>query len=241
MSLIEFKDVNLSYENRRILSDLTFNVNQGDYLCIVGENGSGKSTLVKALLGMRKIDSGTIEFGDGLKRTEIGYMPQQTDIQRDFPATVREVVISGCQNSRGLRPFYNKQEKQRAAEAMEKLGVLKSAEKTYRNLSGGLQQRVLLARALCATKKLLLLDEPTTGLDPLITQEFYSLTRELFEDGITVVAVSHDIPSAMKTATKILHLHHKPMFFGTAEDYPKSDAGKIFAEISAGRGMGGKN
>ncbi len=234
MALIKCKDLKLAYDSKTVMSDLSFEVNDGDYLCIVGENGSGKSTLMKALLGLIKPAGGTIEFGDGLKQTEIGYLPQQNDIQKDFPASVYEVVISGTLNSRGIKPFYSGKEKQMAKKNMELLGITDFAKRSYQDLSGGQQQRVLLARAMCATKKLLLLDEPVTGLDPVVTAEMYKIIKELNEkEKITVIMISHDISASVEYATHILHLHHRPLFFGKTEDYLKSD-------ISA-RFIGGEN
>ena len=186
MSLIKTTNLTLSYENMTVIKDLNFEVSPGDYLCIVGENGSGKSTLVKALLGLKQPVGGLIEFGDGLRQNEIGYLPQQTNAQRDFPASVYEVVISGCLNSRGIRPFYTARERGIAAENMERLGISELKKRSYRELSGGQQQRVLLARALCATRKILLLDEPVTGLDPMVTVEFYGLISQINHDGVTV-------------------------------------------------------
>ena len=188
-----------------------------------------KSTLVKSLLGLKSVESGRILFGDGLKQNEIGYLPQQTDVQKDFPASVYEVVLSGRLNSRGLKPFYSREDRNQAYEKMEMLGIRELEKQCVRDLSGGQRQRVLLARALCATKKLLLLDEPVTGLDPIVTTEFYELIREINRgSGIAVVMVSHDIESAVKDATHILHLQEKVLFFGTAEDYRKSRVGRNF-------------
>ncbi len=171
MAQLTCQNLSLGYDGREILHDLSFEVNAGDYLCIVGENGSGKSTLMKTILGLQAPIRGRILTGDGLRPNEIGYLPQQTVVQRDFPASVREIVLSGCQSRCGLRPFYNRQEKRLAGENMEKLGLTALEKRCYRELSGGQQQRVLLARALCATQKLLLLDEPVSGLDPKVTAE----------------------------------------------------------------------
>ena len=168
MALIKCENVSIGYEGQMVVHDLNFEINQGDYLCIVGENGSGKSTLVKSLLGLKNVDKGKIVFGDGLKQTEIGYLPQQTDVKKDFPASVYEVVLSGRLNSRGMKPFYTAEDKKQAWEKMDMLGIRDLAKQCFRDLSGGQRQRVLLARALCATKKLLLLDEPVTGLDPIL-------------------------------------------------------------------------
>lgn len=228
MALLTCTDVSLSYENNIVLTDLSFAVNKTDYLCIVGENGSGKSTLIKALLSLKSPVKGRIILSDGLKKNEIGYLPQQNNAQTDFPASVWEVVLSGCLNSRGFRPFYSKKEKSKAFSNMIKLGIQELKNQTFRELSGGQQQRVLLARALCATTKLLLLDEPVSGLDPLATNEFYSLIKQINDDGITIVMVSHDIGSAVKYASHILHLQNRPIFFGKTSDYLNSPAGKQF-------------
>lgn len=229
MALIRCDNLSIAYEGRAVVRNLSFEVGRGDYLCIVGENGSGKSTLVKSLLGLKSPSGGRILLGDGLKQTEIGYLPQQTDIQRDFPASVYEVVLSGRLNSRGIRPFYTREDKRLAKEKMELLGIADLRRQCFRDLSGGQKQRVLLARALCATKKLLLLDEPVTGLDPLVTQEFYQLLVQIHrEAGIAVVMVSHDIESAVKYASHILHLQETALFFGTAAEYEKSRVGKRF-------------
>jgi len=228
MVLITCRNVSLSYENNIVLSDLSFSINRGDYLCVVGENGSGKSTLIKALLSLKSVSEGEISMGDGLLQKEIGYLPQQTSAQKDFPANVWEVVLSGCLNNRGLRPFYSANEKEIARSNMEKLSILDFKHRSYRELSGGQQQRVLLARALCATRKLILLDEPVAGLDPMVTNELYNLIKQINGEGITVIMVSHDIEGAVRYASHILHLHNKPLFFGTTAEYIKSDAGKRF-------------
>ena len=229
MALIKCENVSIGYEGQTVVRDLNFHIDSGDYLCIVGENGSGKSTLVKSLLGLKSVESGRILFGDGLKQNEIGYLPQQTDVQKDFPASVYEVVLSGRLNSRGLKPFYSREDRNQAYEKMEMLGIRELEKQCVRDLSGGQRQRVLLARALCATKKLLLLDEPVTGLDPIVTTEFYELIREINRgSGIAVVMVSHDIDSAVKDYPHILHLQEKVLFFGTAEDYRKSRVGRNF-------------
>ncbi len=227
MSMIEVNDLRLGYENRVIIEQLNFTVQTGDYLCIVGENGSGKSTLMKTLLGLQKPMGGSIVFGDGLKKNEIGYLPQQTAVQRDFPASVREIVLSGCQARCGWRPFYNKAEKQLAEKNIERMGMTAYAGRCYRELSGGQQQRVLLARALCATQKILLLDEPVAGLDPKVTAEMYELIDSLHQEGITIIMISHDIKAALCYADHILHIGRR-IFFGTKEDYQNSDFGRLF-------------
>ena len=207
MSQIICTDLALGYDGKTILSGLNFSIEKGDYLCIVGENGSGKSTLMKTLLSLQEPISGKIEFSDGLEKAEIGYLPQQTVVQRDFPASVWEIVLSGCQGRCGLRPFYNKEEKELAEKAMELMGITQFRKRCYRELSGGQQQRVLLARALCATQQILLLDEPVSGLDPKVTLEMYTLIEKLNkEDGITVIMISHDLTAALKYADKILHI-----------------------------------
>lgn len=228
MALITCRDVALGYDAGAVVSGLNFSVEAGAYLCIVGENGSGKSTLIKGLLHLKSPLSGTIEIGDGLRGNEIGYLPQQSAAQKDFPAGVLEVVLSGRQSARGLKPFYSKRDRQIAQENLERLGIENLKKRCYRELSGGQQQRVLLARALCATEKLLLLDEPVTGLDPLATQEFYDLLRALNAQGLTVIMVSHDVRSAALYATHIVHLETVQRFFGTIGDYRKSEWGRVF-------------
>ena len=196
MALIICNSLTLGYEFHAILEHLSFQVNTGDYLCIVGENGSGKSTLMRTVLGLQKPMAGTIEFGDGLKENEVGYLPQQTAIQKDFPATVWEIVLSGCQAHMGRHAFYGKAEKGLAAQNLERMGMTAFRKRCYRELSGGQQQRVLLARALCATRKLLLMDEPVSGLDPKVTTEMYELIEQLNRrDGVTIIMISHDILS----------------------------------------------
>ena len=224
----------VGYDGTSVLQDLNFEVFAGDYLCIVGENGSGKSTLMKTILGLQPPISGRILTGDGLRKNEIGYLPQQTVVQKDFPASVREIVLSGCQGRCGSRPFYNKEEKQLAADAMEKMQIAQLAKQCYRELSGGQQQRVLLARALCATRKMLLLDEPVSGLDPKVTAEMYALIEKLNrEDGITVIMISHDIAAAVRYASHILHIGDA-VFFGTKEEYRQSPQGRLFAAEKGG-------
>ncbi len=227
MTLLTVRNLSLGYGSSAIAEGLNFTVNEGDYLCIVGENGSGKSTLMKTLLHLQAPVAGEILIGDGLQKNEIGYLPQQTVVQKDFPASVQEIVLSGCQGRCGLRPFYSKEEKRLAKENMERMGIAYLAKKSYRKLSGGQQQRVLLARALCATQKVLLLDEPVSGLDPKVTAEMYSLIEELNKDGITIIMISHDISAAVRYASHILHIG-TTTFFGTREEYLESDAGKLF-------------
>ena len=229
MAIIECKDLCLAYDGRAVLEKVNFSLNAGDYLCIVGENGSGKSTLIKGLLGLKEPEGGSIVYGEGLKQTEIGYLPQQTQIQKDFPASVEEVVLSGCLNSLGRRLRYSKEDRERARFNMERMGIEDIAKSSYQALSGGQQQRVLLARALCATKRLLLLDEPVTGLDPIAAGEMYNLIKLVnLCDDISVIMVSHDIHEAVRYATHILHLGHTQLFFGTSAEYKESDAARRF-------------
>ncbi len=229
MAILDCRDLSFAYNGKIVLEGLNFSLSAGSYLCVVGENGSGKSTLIKGLLGLKAPDKGSITFGEGLTSTEIGYLPQQTQVQRDFPASVQEVVLSGCANSLGRRLHFGKAERERAMMNMERMGIEELANESYQQLSGGQQQRVLLARALCATKKLLLLDEPVTGLDPIATGEMYNLIKLVnLCDNITVIMVSHDIHEAVRYATHILHLGHKQLFFGTTAEYKSSDLGRRF-------------
>ena len=234
--LIKCEHVDLGYENQDAVINVNMEVCPGDYLCIVGENGSGKSTLIKGLLGLLKPSGGKLTVAEELKTTGIGYLPQQTAAQKDFPASVREVVLSGCLSRRGRRPFYSKTEKDIASANMEKLGITQLANQCYRELSGGQQQRVLIARALCATRELLILDEPITGLDPMAIQDFYSMIRKLNrEDKVAIIIVSHDLRNAVEEANKILHLQKQVLFYGPAHDYMNSKAaGHFFHEKEQG-------
>lgn len=229
MAQISCNKVSMSYEKKLVLEDISFDVYQGDYLCIIGENGSGKTTLMKGILGLMPLKSGSIAFGDGVKQNSIGYLSQQTIVQRDFPASVFEVVLSGCLNKRGLKPFYSSKEKKNAFDSIALLGIGGLENKSYRALSGGQQQRVLLARALCSTEKILLLDEPVAGLDPIVTSDLYNIIHKLNkENGVTIVMISHDINSALHNASKILHLSTHLEFFGQTSDYTVSQAGSRF-------------
>lgn len=219
MAQIICRDLAIGYEGKAIVQNINFSVNPGEYVCVIGENGAGKSTLIRTLLGLQKPISGKILFGDSLKENEIGYLPQQTAIQKDFPASVREIVLSGCQNRCGLRPFYNKKDKKYAKEMMEKLQISHLAGRCYRELSGGQQQRVLLARALCATQKILLLDEPVSGLDPQMTEDMYRLLAQINqEEKITVLMISHDIQGVITYASHIMQIG-KTIFYGSKEQY----------------------
>lgn len=231
MSQIKCTDVSLGYDGKVIAEKLSFSVTEGDYLCIVGENGAGKSTLLKTLLGLQNPLSGKIEFDDGIRLTEIGYLPQQAEHQKDFPATVEEIVLSGTLNSYKGRFWHSKVERALMEENIEKLGISDLKKHSYRRLSGGQKQRVLIARALCAAKKLLLLDEPATGLDPVATNEMYHMMMDLNKtENITVIMVSHDINAAARHAKHILHMGNGKVFFGTAEEYRHSEIGKAFLD-----------
>ena len=234
MAYLTVQNLSVGYDGHPVAEGISFTVSAGDYLCVVGENGSGKSTLMKTLLRLQEPLSGQILPGDGLRRNEIGYLPQKTAVQRDFPASVREIVRSGCQGRCGLRPFYNREEKALAEEAMERMGIAALAERCFRELSGGQQQRVLLARALCATRKLLLLDEPVAGLDPKATAELYELIASLNREGVAILMVSHDL-AAVDYASHILHIGDR-LFFGTREAYLESGAGDAWLAQRKGGG-----
>ena len=227
MSLLQAEDLTLGYDSRVIVERLNFKVEKGDYLCIVGNNGSGKTTLMRTILGLQEPLGGKITFGDGLKHNEIGYLPQQNEVQKDFPASVEEIVLSGCQGRLGLRPFYSSADKALARENMCKMGIEHLSKKSFFRISGGQKQRVLLARALCATRKVLLLDEPVSGLDPQGTSEMYELIDSLRKEGVTILMISHDIDAALSYASHILHIGAE-VFFGTKEEYLESKAGKKF-------------
>lgn len=230
MALINCKDVCLGYEGKVILQGVNFELQGGEYLFIIGENGTGKSTLTKGILKLKKPMYGEIKMGDGLKSSEIGYLPQQTVAQKDFPASVFEVVLSGRLNSLSFKPFYTRKDKMDALDKMRLMGIENLKNKCYNDLSGGQQQRVLLARALCATKKLILLDEPAAGLDPIVTGELYELIAKVNKEiGITVIMVSHDMDAMNKYASHVLHLSHKQLFYGSKEEYLNTKTGLLFA------------
>ncbi len=225
--VFEFKNVTLGYENRIVAKDLNFTVNQGDYLCIVGENGTGKSTLLKTMLRLIKPMAGKVEVD--IPGKGVGYLPQQTEAQKDFPASVWEVVLSGVLNGKHKMPFYTKSDKECAMHNMEKLGISHLKKSCYRELSGGQQQRTLLARALCATDGILILDEPVTGLDPAVSMEFYETISKLNkEENVTVIMVTHDINNALNYASHILHMEQNKDFFGTVEEYINSNISNMF-------------
>jgi len=223
---IECRDITLSYENKTVLSGLSFSVEEGDFLMIAGENGSGKSTLVKALLSLHPVKDGEIKFDSRIKKDEIGYLPQIHRDRPDFPATVYEVVLSGCGVGRFM-PFHTAADRKKAKEVMEKLNISDLRKKPFSELSGGQKQKTLLARALCAAKKLLLIDEPTTGLDPSARAELYDIIGALHREGMTVIMISHE-EEALKYAGKVLHLCCEPPFFGSVEEFKESEEYKHF-------------
>jgi len=227
MALLTVQDLTLGYEGHILAAHLSFSLEEGAYLCIVGENGSGKSTLMRTILGLQPPLGGQVLFREGLTGSHIGYLPQQTAIQRDFPASVEEIVLSGFEGRRGLRPFYSREEKVMARENMDRMGILPLRASCYRELSGGQQQRVLLARALCAARKMLLLDEPVSGLDPRAAGEMYDLLEGLNREGMALIMISHDMAAALTYASHILHLGQQ-IFFGTREAYCASDLGRRF-------------
>lgn len=233
---IKCKNLRLEYDRISVVENLSFSVAHGDFLCIVGSNGSGKSTLVKALLGLKKVSGGTIECTLG-KNGRIGYLPQQHDSKRDFPASVFEIVLSGCLNDRGFRPFYYlKSDKKRAESIMKSLGIYGMKNRSFRELSGGQQQRVLLCRAVCAADELIILDEPVAGLDPVATAEMYDTVKRINKQGMTVIMVSHDLSAAVTLASHILHLSDDKYFFGTTDEYLKSGLlDKLSGEKTGGK------
>lgn len=234
MSLISCRDASFAYDGAPAVRKLNFAVENGDYLCVVGENGAGKSTLVKGLLGLIKPASGSVEYGDGLRLDEVGYLPQQHAPRTDFPASVEEVVLSGCLNSLGRRPFYQKAHRDKMAHNLELMSATNLRKRKFSELSGGQQQRVLLARALCATSRLVLLDEPASGLDPEATVELYDRIDAVNDaDGIAVIMVSHDTQCAATRASHILHLSLDQLFFGTRQEYLATELGRSFLGVRA--------
>ncbi len=230
MALISAKDLTIGFSDLVLYRDLSFDISEGDYVFVIGENGTGKTTLMRTLLGLRKPLKGEV-VTDGLKLSEIGYLPQQTIVQRDFPASVKEIVLSGFVGRLGMNPFYSASQKKTALDAMKRFGVDSLASRCYRELSGGQQQRVLLARTLCAATKVLLMDEPVAGLDPFVTEEFYGLVEKLNREGMTIIMISHDIAAAKKYATHILHIKNEPSFTEKKE-YFASGRGNEFSIVS---------
>ena len=236
MTLMKGRNLVLGYEDQVVVSDLSFEVESGDYICIVGENGSGKSTFVKTVLSLVEPLKGRIEYLNGLRKNEIGYLPQQSAIQRDFPCSVMEVVLSGCRSRHKGIIGYTKEEKEKAVRTLESLEMDGFVRSSYQELSGGQQQRVLLSRALMATEKVLLLDEPVTGLDPRTSSGFYRLVDNLNRDGLTIMMVTHDIHPALNEADSILHFSHNGCFFGSRDEYFSSDVGRRFLEEAGHHG-----
>ena len=219
MKQIMCKNLSIGYSNNVLHKDINLSINKGSYVCIVGDNGAGKSTFIKTVLGLINPISGSVEMSNGLKPSDIGYLPQQTQVQKDFPASVYEVVLSGCLNKLGFRMFYNNAEKQLAKDMLEKLGITHLMKKSYSTLSGGQQQRVLLARALCATNKILLLDEPSAGLDAGTTREFYHLIKDLNDEGITIMMITHHIQDAIEYSNYILSVNKTGVEYMTTEKF----------------------
>ena len=228
MKLIELKKVNIGYGNKVVCKDINFTIEQGQYICVVGENGSGKSTMLKTILGLNKAVSGKITFNEEMCKG-IGYLPQQTEIQRDFPATVMEVIMSGFLGKMGFRPFYNKAEKEKASVVAKTLEIEDLIKKSFKELSGGQQQRVLLARALCATDNILVMDEPVNALDSKSVRKFYQLIKKLNkENGLTIIMVSHNLDSVISSASHIIYLKDKMEFAGTKEEFLNSEYAEQF-------------
>ena len=241
MAQIICHDVTLAYDGKPVVTELNFSVAAGEWIAIVGANGTGKSTLVRALLGLLTPESGSIALGEGLSMRDIGYLPQQTPVQMDFPASVTEIVLTGHLGRHGISPFYSRKERAEARTLLCELGLESLALASYRTLSGGQQQRVLLARALLAAKRMLLLDEPTASLDPVATQEFYALVRRLrTEKGVTVLMVTHDLSVLKCDVDRILHLGQTPPFFGTFSEYAESDAGRAYLASQREEERGGE-
>ena len=228
MNIIQCKKLSIGYGERIVCKDISLTIEDGQFVCIVGENGSGKSTFLKTLLGVNKPVSGKVVFENDFNKNRIGYLPQQSEAQRDFPATVKEVVLSGFLNSMGMRPFYSKQEKDKALKIMSELKIDNIIKKSFKELSGGQQQKVLLARALCATDNLIFLDEPTNALDVRSRKKFYSLISELNKSGMTIVMVSHNLDETIKYATNIIYIKDTLQFAGTKEDFVASEYAKLF-------------
>jgi len=227
MALITCDKACFAYEGRTVIRELNLTVERGEYLCVIGENGSGKSTLIKGLLGLLSPVHGRISYGDGLTRSEIGYLPQRTEVQNDFPASVWEVVSSGC---RGRSLFLSPGMRHTIQQNIDLLNIGNIRSRSFMELSGGQQQRALLARALCATRSLLLMDEPVAGLDPLVTREMYDIISMLHrERGLTIVMISHDIGAALSYATRILHMSQNGIFLGTPDEYRKTELGQAFS------------
>lgn len=228
MAIITTKDLTLAYDGADVVKNLNISIDKGDYLCIIGENGSGKSTLAKALLGLITPVCGKIEYNN-ITKNRIGYLPQQTNVQKDFPASVYEIVMSGFVGKTSFFPFYTKKQKQKADKIMKTLGIIDIKKSCYNELSGGQQQRILLSRALCGADNILVLDEPVANLDPVITNELYDILHTLNKnENYTIIMVSHDMHSVKKYATKVLHLAQNNYVFDSAENYINSSLASDF-------------
>jgi zinc transport system ATP-binding protein len=238
MSLITCKDVGFCYEGSLAVSGINCTIERGDYLCVVGENGSGKTTLIKGILGLLTPSEGKISFEEGFKPYDIGYLPQQSAIQRNFPASVFEVVLSGCLSRHGLSPLYTKSDRNAARQMLDLLDIGALEKTGYSELSGGQQQRVLLARALCSAPnglKVLILDEPMNGLDPHIKHELYETLDTLNKESLlAIVMVTHDIQTAVKHASHLLALDKSQEFFGTAHEFQHTQVGQELMRDSCG-------
>lgn len=226
MSQIICKDLSLGYDGYTVCEGLNLTIKKGDYICVVGDNGSGKTTFMRTLLSLRPALSGTITLGDGVTARDIGYLPQQSDYQKDFPASVEEVVLSGCTSRLGKKFFMGRSERLEAMQNMKMMNVYDLAKRSYRTLSGGQMQRVLLARALCAANKILILDEPVSGLDPHATADMYETIHHLNKHtGITIIMVTHDIENALRDATAVLKISKEPTFYRSVEEYRLANLG----------------
>ena len=219
MSLIEIRNLSLGYDKDIILKHVNLDIEENDFICIVGPNGSGKSTLVKGILGLIKPIKGKVKY-NGLKQNFIGYMPQETKVDANFPASVFEIVLSGTLNSEKYKMFYTKSQKETAMNNMKLLGIEKLKNKSFCDLSGGQRQKVLLARSLSATTKLLILDEPSNNLDSKSKSELYKTIIDLNKNhGITVIMITHDLDHDNLIGNKILSLRENDIFFGSVDEF----------------------
>ena len=217
-------NVSLGYEGRPVVENISFSLKKGENLCLVGANGSGKSTLIKGILGLIPAQRGQIDVKCGLNK--VSYLAQIHAVDRDFPATVREIVMSGTQVSARRLPFYTQKDRARAAEAMERLKISAFAGRRIGQLSVGQQQRVLLARAIARQPELLILDEPCSALDPEITAEMYGLFDQLKRElGLTMLISTHDWAYVRRAADRVLELGRQVEFIGTVEDWVAARGG----------------
>lgn len=218
-SLIEVKNLTLGYGSHVVLKNLNFKIDDGDFVCVVGPNGSGKSTLIKGILGLIKPIKGNVKFNN-LKQNFIGYMPQETVVDKNFPASCYEIVLSGTLNRLGFISFYTDNEKKIANESLKLLGISDLKDKNFCDLSGGQRQKVLLARSLCATSKLLILDEPSNNLDSKSKKDLYNIVSDLNKNrGITVIMITHDLDHNNLIGNKILSLREDDVFYGETNEF----------------------